>query len=508
MRKLISFLLLSISIHCIGQEEKLDMDMIQKIRQEGLNNSRVMDIAFHLTDGSGPRLTNSPGYYRAANWAVAELKKWGLDKANLEAWGNFGKGWELQKSYFAMTAPYYKPIIGFPKTWTSGTNGLQRAEVVVVNAKDTIELAAYRGKLKGKIVMMYRLDTLNATFRADATRFTDEQLNTMANNKPAPPDTAQQRRNREQFRRNANFGVANRVRDLAKEEGAVSILSASTNGHDGTLFVQGGGAYLLSSPENMLDAVIAFEDYMTIQRLVSAGIPVQLEAEVKTKFETSTEKAYNVIGEIKGIDSKLKDEVVMLGGHLDSWQSATGATDNAAGCAVMMEAVRILKSLGVKPKRTIRLALWSGEEQGLLGSRNYVRNHLTDTVTRKANAEGEKVSVYFNLDNGTGKIRGVYLQGNQNVKTVFEKWLLPFNDLGASTLTLQNTGGTDHLSFDGVGIPGFQFIQDPIEYNTRTHHTNMDSYDHLIPADLKQAATIVAAFVYNAAMRDEKIPRK
>jgi Zn-dependent M28 family amino/carboxypeptidase len=258
----------------------------------------------------------------------------------------------------------------------------------------------------------------------------------------------------------------------------------------------------------MLDAVIAFEDYMTIQRLAMSGIPVQLEAEVKTNFITSNEKAYNVIAEIKGTDKKLKDEVVMLGGHLDSWQSATGATDNAAGCAVMLEAVRILKTLGVKPRRTIRLALWSGEEEGLLGSRNYVRNHLSDTVTRKANAEGEKVSVYFNLDNGTGKIRGVYLQGNENVKNIFEKWLQPFNDLGATTLTLQNTGGTDHLSFDAVGIPGFQFIQDPMEYGTRTHHTNMDSYDHLSADDLKQAATIVAAFVYNAAMRDEMIPRK
>ncbi len=508
MRKIISFLLLTFSFSAFAQEEKIDLAMMQKIREEGLNNSKVMDIAFHLTDGSGPRLTNSPGFYRAANWSVSEMKKWGLDKASLESWGNFGKGWELQKSYFAMTAPYYKPIIAFPKTWTAGTNGLQHADVVVVTAKDSTELASYRGKLKGKIVMMFRQDTLNQSFRADANRFTDEQLTTMANNKPAPVDTAAQRRTREQFRRNTNFGLVNRVRDMAKEEGAVCIVSATANGHDGTLFVQGGGSYQLSSPENMLDITIALEDYLTIQRLVSSGIPVQIEAEVKTKFDSSNEKAYNVIGEIKGTDSKLKDEVVMLGGHLDSWQGATGATDNAAGCAVMMEAMRILKSLGVKPRRTIRIALWSGEEQGLLGSRNYVRNNLADTLNRKANAAGEKVSVYFNLDNGTGKIRGVYLQGNQNVKVVFEKWLQPFNDLGASTLTLQNTGGTDHLSFDGFGIPGFQFIQDPIEYSTRTHHTNMDSYDHLIPADLKQAATIVAAFVYNAAMRDEKIPRK
>jgi len=508
MRKLVLFLLLTCSISVYAQEEKIDLAMMQKIRDEGLNNSKVMDIAFHLTDVSGPRLTNSPGFYRAANWSVSEMKKWGLDKASLEPWGNFGKGWELQKSYFAMTAPYYKPIIAFPKTWTAGTNGLQHADVILVTAKDSTELATYRGKLRGKIVMLYRRDTLNQSFKADAVRFDEERLSILSNDKAIPPDSATRQRARLQLTRNTTFGLTNRVRDMAKEEGAVCIVSATVSGHDGTLFVQGGGSYQMSAPENMLDLTIALEDYLTIQRLVNAGIPVQIEAEVKTKFDTSNEKAFNVVGEIKGTDSKLKDEVVMLGGHLDSWQAATGATDNAAGCAVMMEAVRILKSLGVKPRRTIRIALWSGEEQGLLGSRNYVRNNLADTVNRKANAAGEKVSVYFNLDNGTGKIRGVYLQGNKNVKPVFEKWLQPFNDIGASTLTLQNTGGTDHLSFDGFGIPGFQFIQDPIEYSTRTHHTNMDSYDHLIPEDLKQAATIVAAFVYNAAMRDEKIPRK
>jgi Zn-dependent M28 family amino/carboxypeptidase len=264
----------------------------------------------------------------------------------------------------------------------------------------------------------------------------------------------------------------------------------------------------MDAPPNFLDMVIAYEDYMMIQRLVNSGIPVKLETDVKTKFNDKDARASNVFAEIKGTDPKLKDEIVMLGGHLDSWQSSTGATDNAAGCAVMMEAVRILKTLGVQPRRTIRIALWSGEEQGLLGSRNYVRNNLTDTAARTANAAGQKISVYFNLDNGTGKIRGIYLQGNENAKPIFTEWMQSFNDLGATTVTLQNTGGTDHLSFDAVGIPGFQFIQDQIEYNTRTHHTNMDSYDHLIAADLQQAATIVAAFVYNAAMRDEKIPRK
>jgi carboxypeptidase Q len=274
------------------------------------------------------------------------------------------------------------------------------------------------------------------------------------------------------------------------------------------LFVQGGGAYTATAPENVLDIVVAMEDYMSLLRLAKSGYPVKLEVDVQTAFTTADTKGYNVVAEIKGSDPKLKDEWVMLGGHLDSWQGATGATDNAAGCAVMMEAMRILKTIGFKPRRSIRIALWSGEEQGLLGSRNYVKTHLADPSTMQLTPEHNKISAYYNVDNGTGKIRGVYLQGNDKVKLIFAKWLEPFNDLGAKTLTISNTGGTDHLSFDAVGIPGFQFIQDEIEYDTRTHHTNMDSYDHLIAEDLKQAATIVAFFVYNTAMRDEKLPRK
>jgi Zn-dependent M28 family amino/carboxypeptidase len=247
---------------------------------------------------------------------------------------------------------------------------------------------------------------------------------------------------------------------------------------------------------------------MMLCRLMKANVPVKLEVDVKTKFFADDIKGYNVLAEIPGTDPKLKEEVVMLGAHLDSWHAATGATDNAAGSAVMMEAVRILKAIGAKPRRTIRIALWSGEEQGLFGSRNYVTNHLADAKTSKLTKEGENIAAYFNVDNGTGKIRGIYLQGNVAAGPIFAQWLKPFNDLGATTVTAQNTGGTDHQSFDRVGVPGFQFIQDRIEYNTRTHHTNMDTYDHLQPDDLKQAATVVAGFVYNAAMRDQKIPVK
>ena len=506
MRKLIVFFALAIYAINLTAQEKLDTVMIAKIRTEGLTHSGVMDIAFHLTDGSGPRLMNSPGFFRAANWAKNTMKEWGLENAALEPWGTFGKGWELQKSYIAMTAPYYKPLIGLPKTWTSGTNGLQNADVVILDAKDSIALQSFAGKLKGKIIILPPQDTMKPTYAPDAARYADSELVKMGGWQMPKPDTSRRPFNRVGTFQQAAAQLA-RIKALALKEGAVAILSGSPRGHDGTIFVQGGGAYTVQSPENFLDVVLGFEDYMTIYRLAKTG-SVKLDIDVKTKFAAADSTGYNVVAEIKGTDKKLKDELVMIGGHLDSWHGAMGATDNAAGCAVMMEAMRILKTLGVKPRRTIRIALWSAEEEGLIGSRNYVRNHFTDTATRKYNAEGDKLAAYFNLDNGTGKIRGVYLQGNEAVKPIFTQWLQPFHDLGASTLTLQNTGGTDHLSFDAIGLPGFQFIQDAIEYSTRTHHTNMDSYDHLQPADLMQAATIVASFVYNAAMRDEKLPRK
>lgn len=500
------FCVLSFFEFASAQEEKVDIDAVQKIRTEGLTNSMVMEHAFYLTDVSGPRLNNSSGYLRAANWAKNKLAEYGLT-ATLEPWGDWGKGWDLKRSYLAMTVPYYRPLIAFPKAWCGGTNGLQNAEIIIVNAKDSIELDSYKGKLSGKIILLPRADTLKPAFTADANRFTDEELKKMADwdpkNRPVGNSSGGQR-----GQRPPQLVNTNKLKEFAKKEGAIAILSASTRGRDGTLFVSGGGSYASGAPENFLDIMVAYEDYMSLYRLASNNMRVSLEVDIKTSFSANDIKGYNVVAEIKGTDKKLKEEVVIIGGHLDSWHASTGATDNAAGCSVMMEVVRIIKACGFKPRRTIRICLWGGEEQGLHGSRNYVRNHLSDTVTRRSNAEGDKVSAYFNLDNGTGKIRGVYLQGNEGVKQIFAKWLEPFGDLGASTITLQNTGGTDHQAFDGVGIPGFQFIQDEIEYDVRTHHTNMDSYDHLIADDLKQAATIIASFVYHSAQREEKLPRK
>lgn len=514
--RITSFMLLSLPLALQAQDEKIDNAVMQKIRTEGLEHSQVMDIAFHLTDVSGPRLTASPGFMRAANYAKETLAGWGLKNAQIDPWGEFGKGWELEKSYLAVTAPYYKPLTAYPKSWCSGTKGLQNAEILVISAKDSTELLQYKGKLKGKIIILDAPVAYKQSFKADANRYTDAQLDTMAMAKPTGGrrgqggpgngDTAAMRRIMSQRMAGARTGVI--LKEMAKAEGAVAILSVGAKNHDGTLFTQGGGSYKPADPENFLDIMLGIEDYNTILRLSKAGIPVKMDVDVKTKFQTKDFQGYNVIAEIPGTDPALKDEVVMVGAHLDSWHTATGATDNAAGSAVMMEALRIIKTLGISPKRTIRIGLWSGEEEGLLGSRGYVKKTFADPATMQLLPAHEKFSAYFNIDNGSGKIRGIYLQGNEACRAIFTQWLAPFNDLGAKTVTISNTGGTDHQSFDAVGLPGFQFIQDPLEYDSRTHHSNMDSYDHLIEDDLKQIATIVAAFVYDAAERQEKLPRK
>lgn len=497
-------------------QEKTDAETTARIRKEGLERSQVMDLAFYLTDVSGPRLTGSPGFIQAAQWAKDKLAAWGLANAQVEPWGEFGKSWKQDRCYLAMTSPYYQPLIAVPRAWTAGTPGKKeiKGSVILVKASDTTELMKYAGKLKNQIVMTWSSAQLKPSFEADGNRYSDSALDKMGAAELRQPGgrgganrTAGDSAQRINF---ANRGaLQRRMNEFFLKEKPALILSMNASGNDGTVFVSSGGGYAKDAPESPANVMLSSDDYLRLQRLVEKGISVEIEADVKTSFYSDDLKGYNVIAEIPGTDPQLKDEVVMLGGHLDSWHGATGATDNAAGCAVMMEAIRILKTLGVQPRRTIRIALWSGEEQGLHGSRNYVKNHVADTARGEWVLKDQpKISAYYNLDNGTGRIRGVYLQGNEAVRPIFRQWLEPFADLGAHTLTINNTGGTDHLSFDRVGVPGFQFIQDEIEYDTRTHHTNMDTYDHLIPEDLKQAATIVASFVFNTAMRDEKLPRK
>ena len=491
--------------------EKVDQAAIAKIKDEGMNRSKVMETAFYLTDVCGPRLAGSDGLKRAYDWTKTRLTQYGLTNANLEPWGEFGRGWDIEKSYVAMTAPYYHTMIGAPKAWTPSTSGTVKKQVAYVKATTEAELDKYKGQLRDKIVVLEVATPPKEGFEPDAKRYTDEELKTMAAGAaPARPAAAGTPATSDADRMatyRARLALRTKMTEMMMTEGAAAVLS-TRGGSQGTFFTSNGAPYAPDAKPVLPEIEMSPEDQLRIIRLVEAGIPVEVEMETKTRFQTQDLKGYNVIAEIPGTDKKLKSEVVMLGGHLDSWHAATGATDNAAGCAVMMEAVRILKASGLKPRRTIRIALWSAEEQGLFGSRNYVKNHFADPATMKLLPEHEKLAAYFNLDNGGGKIRGIYQQSNEAVAPIFTAWLAPFAELGATTVTPRNTGGTDHLSFDAVGLPGFQFIQDPLDYGTRTHHTNQDTYDRLIPEDLKQASVVVASFVYNAAMRDQKLPRK
>ncbi|MFY0591713.1 M20/M25/M40 family metallo-hydrolase [Roseivirga sp.] len=482
------------------QATPIDYDALYKIKDEGLNNSQVMDIAWNLTDRIGPRLTGSEGLKRAYDWTSAEMKEWGLTNVKVEAWGEFGPGWGVKKSYLAMTAPYYQAMIGIPKAWTPGTNGEIEAEVIYVNIQNESDLAKYRGKLAGKVVMLPTTAAATTTFEPDARRFTDEQLEGMTSARVSNVDRSFSARRVSDFRRRAQ--LRNAAYQLFKDEGVKMVL-ATNRGGQGTFFTSNGAR---RDPNALPEMEISPEHFNRLVRLAVKGEPIRIEADTKTEFQRKDLKGYNVLGEIQGTDSKLKDEVVMLGAHLDSWFAGTGATDNAAGSAVMMEVMRILKDSKIPLKRTVRIALWSGEEQGLYGSRNYVQN--TFMKNGQPNGEHEKFSAYYNMDNGTGAVRGIYLQSNEAVRPIFQEWFKAFDDMGASTVTIRNTGGTDHQAFDGIGLPGFQFIQDPIDYGTRTHHSNMDVFERLQAADLRKNAVIIATMVMQTANMDQKMPRK
>jgi hypothetical protein len=489
-------------------QEPVDTAMMRKIRNEGLNHSQVMNTAFYLTDVSGPRLSGSPELKHAQDWVVNQLTEWGLKNAKREPWGKFGKGWEVQKNYAAITAPYYHAIVAIPKAWTPGTNGPVTGEVVVVKIDSAADFAKYKGKLEGKIVISDVRANIERTFKPDAEHLTDSALTAMENDKPqAAVRRAFDPNSPVMIARRKYYAFRNQISTFFKSENVALVLSQA-RGTDGTVFTTNGASYADTAHAVAPELETSGEDYQRILRLAKAGIKVTMEADIKTQFYTDDLNGYDVVAEIPGTDRKLKDQVVMLGGHLDSWHAATGATDNAAGSAVMMEAVRILKALGVKPRRTIRIVLWSSEEQGLFGSQGYVKNHFGDPKTMQLLPEQARISAYYNLDNGAGKIRGIYLQGDSAVGPLYKSWLAPFNDLGATTVTIRNTGSTDHVSFDAVGIPAFEFLQDGLDYGTRTHHSNQDTYDKLDQADLSEAAVIVAAFVYNTAQRNEMIPRK
>lgn len=518
-------------------------DVIAKIKDEGMNRSQVMNTLSYLTDVIGARLTGSPGLLNANNWTKDTMTKWGMQNAHLEAWGPFGRGWTLKAFNAEVTAPYTIPLIAYPKAWSPSTKGTVNADVVYFDVKTEADFDKYKGKLKDKIVLISDIREVKADFDGMGRRFTDEELAKM---EAATPPTPGGNGPRPQGQGQGNFQqqqqVAARRFSFLLEEGAAVVVDASRTGSGGTVFVQ-GATVVQPTPANPNDrptriapqqkeadgkilpqVTVATEHYNRLVRMLKQGANLKMSVNIQAEYNDKDPMAYNTVAEIPGTDPKLKDEIVMMGGHMDSWHAGTGATDNAAGVSVAMEAARIIMASGLKPRRTIRVALWSGEEQGLFGSRAYVKQHFGEMKGAQNNfgppdpnapkpelvkgADYEKLSAYYNLDNGTGKIRGVYLQGNSFVAPIFKEWLMPFNDMGAKTLTISNTGGTDHLAFDGIGLPGFQFIQDTIEYDTRTHHSNQDVYDRIQADDMKQASTIMAAFVYQTAMMDEKIPRK
>jgi hypothetical protein len=535
-----------------AQPKKDPNDPIEKIKDEGMNRSQVMQTLSYLTDVIGPRLTASPNLKRANEWTRDKLTEWGLQNAHLEAWGPFGRGWSLKSFSAEIIAPQAIPLIAYPRAWSLGTSGPLTSDVVFVEAREEKDLEKYKGTLKGKIVLSSPIREIKAHFEPAARRLSEKELLRLAD----APDPAKDRAGgpmammsnpRMQEFINAAILDAKKLKFFL-DEGAAMVLSPSRSGDGGTIFLENAAVpreikatapmqammelfmspvnpWDKNAPANLPQVTVANEHYNRLVRMIQAGEKLQARVNLAVQFQDNDLNAYNTIAEIPGTDKK--DEIVMVGAHLDSWHSGTGATDNGAGCAVAMEAVRILKALNLQPRRTIRIGLWSGEEQGLFGSRAYVKEHfgaradagspqaemaamMGDGPGAKINTKPDydKFSVYFNLDNGTGRIRGVYLQGNEAARPLFRDWLMPFREMGAATLSISNTGGTDHLSFDAIGLPGFQFIQDEIEYDTRSHHSNMDVFDRIQADDLKQAATIMAAFLYHAAMSDEKFPRK
>jgi hypothetical protein len=476
--------------------EKLDLDAVYRIKDEGLQRSKVMEIESYLTDVYGPRLTGSPNIKEAADWAQKTMKEWGLANVHLETW-LFGRGWQNQLFLAMAMTPRAYPLIGYPKAWTPGTNGLVTGDAVIAVVNSERDFDAFRGKLRGKFVLGTPMRDVPAHFDPPGHRYSDGELVELARQ----PDAG--RRGRGNFQGNQDF--ARKRTQFWIDEGVIAILDVG-RGDGGTLFVQGGGSRNASDPPSPPQVVLAAEHYGRIWRTLEKKIPVALSMNIENRFFDSDLDAFNIVGEIPGTDKA--DEVVMVGAHFDSWHSGTGATDNAAGSAVMMEAMRILKTTGVRLRRTVRIGLWSGEEQGLLGSKAYVKAHYGDPATMALKPDHAKFAGYFNVDNGTGLIRGVYLQGNEAVAPIFQHWMEPFKNMGMTTLSIRNTGGTDHLSYDAVGLPGFQFIQDEVEYGSRTHHSNMDVYERIQANDMMRNAVIVASFVYNAANRDEKLPRK
>lgn len=503
--------------------EKIDYAVLGQIRDEGLARSQVMDHISWLADVYGPRMTGTPGIQQASDWALKKFQEWGLANAHREPF-QFGRGWSLVRFHAHMIEPQVQPLIGYPGSWTPGTNGTVAADVVRVQIDSDADFATYKGKLSGKIALTQPAREVRMLDGLIVSRMGEDEM-AEAMTTPIPRG----RGGRGAGGRGAAGGgqsFATRVTQFLKAEGVVAVFNRGSDsltasaGSDlsiqqqrtdgGTVFPSGGGSRTSDPAAGLPTVTLAVEHYNRMIRILDKNVPVKVELHIETKFydEGTTPNGFNTIAEIPGTDPQLKDEIVLLGAHLDSVAASTGATDNATGSAAVMEAMRILKATGVKPRRTIRAALWGGEEQGLLGARAYARDHLADPATMQLKPEHAKLAAYFNSDNGTGKIRGVWMQGNMAARPIFESWIAPLKDLGVTALAPRSVSSTDHVAFDEVGVPAFQFMVDRLEYNSRTHHSNMDFVDRVQRDDMVQHATVMAVFAYNAAMRDEKLPRK
>jgi hypothetical protein len=529
-------------------QEKVDVSNIERIKSEEMNNSHVMDIMSWLSDVYGPRLTWSPNAIRARDWTMAQMKSWGLSNVHEEKWDTpAGLGWENERFSLMATTPVPFIVQAVPQAWSVGTKGAVTGPVMLIQVGCSDELAEqYAGKVKNAFIMTSApLNRPVNAFIPTATRYSDSALTAMA--AALPPDasgrggaggrggrggaaapalsaTCQRQATRDSIaavasgrgggrggfgggRGGLNLGDTTTVRWLEKQ-GASAILLLDQTHVGGDIGTNNGASRIKGAPQ-VPTVHVSQESYGRLARLAEKHVPVTLELNMQNKFFPENTSSFNIIGEIPGTDPTLKDEVVMIGAHFDSWHSGTGATDNGAGSGVMLEAMRLIKTLGLTPRRTIRIGLWTGEEQGLLGSAAYVKQHFgtRDATGFHPKDEQKKLAAYFNVDNGSGKIRGVYLQGIAAERSIFDAWMGPFKDIGMKTLTINNTGGTDHLSYIGVGLPGFQFIQDPLDYGNVTHHTNQDVYERLQPDDMKFNSAVVASFAWQAAQRDEMLPR-
>ncbi|MGH7654012.1 MAG: M20/M25/M40 family metallo-hydrolase [Gemmatimonadaceae bacterium] len=521
----------------LAAQEKVDVATIEKIKSEEMSRSHVMELMSWLSDVYGPRLTWSPNAMRARDWAMGEMRSWGLSNVHSETWDTpAGLGWENERfSLMALTpAPFIVEAV--PQAWSIGTNGAVNGHAVRITSGCLAELKEqYAGKLRNAFVMTAPpLSRPVNDFAPTATRLGDSTLAAMAAEQPAaarsggPPNAGARAEMSASCHAEYSHDSAAAVARGASLRGVRSGLNIADTSTLRWMASQGVGAILLGDARHVGGDIgtnngasrvrgvaaiptvhVAQESYGRIARMLEKHVAVPLELNMRNKFFPENKSSFNIIGEIPGTDPALKHEVVMIGAHFDSWHAGTGATDNGAGSGVMLEAMRLLKTLDLRPRRTIRIALWTGEEEGLMGSRAYVKQHFgySDSTGVHLTQEQKDFAAYFNVDNGSGKIRGVYLQGMQAERPIFDAWMGPFKDMGMKTLTVSNTGGTDHLSYVAVGLPGFQFIQDPLDYGNVTHHTNQDVYEHLQPDDMKLNAAVVASFAWQAAQRDEKLPR-